>query len=245
MLFLFGDPNKYVRFLAESALARTWRSTSCRSYLLQELETAMSDPRWTVRFGALGVMEEAEIRDGRATAAMIASLRDAHPLIRQRAAFMLGKFDVAEAIPHLAPATSDLDERFRCLAAQSLGWIGGDEMSVGASFSEEHEDQVIVVSSVRSIGRRPENPEAVPAIVALLGFMEDTSPKVRKQVLDSLPGIETGLTAMHKATPEAQPALDRLRKLAARTDAVGQTARDALMLIDASGETDDAPDSQP
>ncbi len=222
------DEDRFVRRQTEDVLVRVVRAANCDDAVVSRLLAAASDERDRVRYGVLGVLERAVPGDKRVIAMLIDSLGDRYPPVRQRAAFALGKGNVVGAIPHLAEAATDPDERCRRYAAMALGWIGGCT-TVNGEFCDDDRDMVLIINSVKyAEGSAPE--PSRQAAKALLGFLDDRSEPVRSQALSSLGHVGPGAVAIALPLSKLLGDADvRVRRAAA--DALAEAgSRDAAVV---------------
>ncbi|MEW6566655.1 MAG: HEAT repeat domain-containing protein [Chloroflexota bacterium] len=150
--------------------------------LLELLESQDADHRWWAT-RSLAAIDEPEARAG-----LVRALADAEPSVRQCAALGLRHHPIPEAIPHLITMMAEancLSARLAAEALAALGAVAVPKLLEAATSGPSH----VRIEAARALARM-EDPQAVPALMALL---DDPSAVVQYWVEEGLDRMGLGM----------------------------------------------------
>ena len=124
--------------------------------------------------------------DQRAVAALIDTLKDREPGVREQAAWALGALDDAGAVQALISALKDPDPRVRRQAAWALGAIDDARASSALSAALTDQDDRTREQAAWALGAIDDS----TAVPALLRALTDSGDRVRKQAAWALGAID-------------------------------------------------------
>jgi HEAT repeat protein len=123
------------------------RDETCLKLAIRGLEHEDED----VRLAAFDLVEA--FCDWRATPHLTRALGDPNPLVRARAAAVLGRLGDRRAAQSLSGLLADPDPRVVAEAAGALGLLGHAPSEAGLIALVEHPDEELRVAAVMSLGR--------------------------------------------------------------------------------------------
>ena len=217
------------RELQASADARRWAETSPAKEAAEALGEigdpavpgllqALRHADWKTRkFAAHAFGETARITEvGTAVSALVATLRDDHAEVRDRAAWALGELEEPSAVPGLTAALKDGDVSLRRMAAWALGEIEDASAIPGLVAALQDGDAQLRSKSAWALGEI----EDARAVQSLVQALKDSSWEVRKMAawalgeIEDLSAIEPLQAARSDANVEVREAVMRaLREL--------------------------------
>jgi HEAT repeat protein len=165
------DSNAAVRRAAAEALGRIGRPEA-REAIAPLVET-LQDSDAKVREEAAGAL--GFLRAHQAVPALVALFKDPSRAIRSKAAFALNLIgaDAEKAVPELCKLLKDDDAHTRWCAAEALRSIGHADAAPALQEALQDAATSVRLASARALWRVARKPEAVPVLMAELGYGGD------------------------------------------------------------------------
>lgn len=162
----------------------------------------------------------------KAVAPLVKALSHQRPIVRRRAAHLLGQLGAPAkpAVPHLAKALSDKDTHVRTAAARSLGRLQlvarkAVPQLIQALGDQSPQVRCDVIWALSFIGA-----DEARVKVVLKRLEKDGDPKVRKAVQEGLASLKSGLDEEYKRIKQLHTHLDSLSHINAQKREAAITA---------------------